>query len=96
MKKVTVTAKLLAPVALKRNRQAERTANVRSVSGTRVRGALAALYLQHHGQVDATFTRLFLDETACRFGPLDPGPNQFPRTAADCKREQLKHALVDL
>lgn len=96
MKKVTVTAKLLAPVALKRNRQSERTTSVRSVSGTRVRGALASLYLQHHGQVDATFTRLFLDETACRFGPLDPGPNQFPMTAADCKREQLKHALVDL
>ena len=96
MKKVTVTAKLLAPLALPRNRQSERDASVRSISGTQVRGALAALYLQHHGHVDATFNRLFLDETACRFGPLDPGPQHAPMTAASCKRERLKHTRVDL
>ena len=95
MKKVPVTAKLLSPVAIKRDRQSERSENVRSVAGTVVRGALAAIYLQHHGQVDATFHRLFLDETACRFGPLDPGPRHFPLTAASCKREGIKHALVD-
>lgn len=96
MKKVTVTAKLLAPLALQRNRQSERDASMRSISGTQVRGALAALYLQHHGHVDATFNRLFLDETACRFGPLDPRPQHAPMTAASCKRERLKHTRVDL
>ena len=95
MKKVTVTAKLLAPVALKRDRQSERAASVCSISGTQVRGALAALYLQNHGHVDATFTRLFLDETACRFGPLDPGPYH-AMTAAACKRDGLKHGHIDL
>ena len=95
VKKVPVTAKLLAPVAIKRDRQSERSESVRSVAGTLVRGALAAIYLQHHGQVDDTFRRLFLNEATCRFGPLDPGPKHFPLTAASCKREGIKHALVD-
>ncbi len=92
---VPVTAKLLAPVAIKRDRQSERSESVRSVAGTAVRGALAAIYLQHHGQVDATFHRLFLNEEACRFGPLDPAAAIFPLTAASCKREGIQHALVD-
>ena len=95
MNKVPVTAKLLAPVAIKRDRQSERSESVHSIAGTLVRGALAALYLQHHGQVDRTFNRLFLNEASCRFGPLDPGPSHFPLTAASCKREDIKHALVD-
>ena len=95
MNTISVTAKLLAPVAIKRDRQSERSESARSVAGTAVRGALATIYLQHHGQVDGTFRRLFLDETACRFGPLDPAPKIFPLTAASCKREGTKHALVD-
>lgn len=95
MKKVPVTAKLLAPVAIKRDRQSERSEGVRSVAGTLVRGALAAIYLQHHGQVDDAFRRLFLNEATCRFGPLDPGPKHFPLTAASCKREGIQHVLVD-
>ncbi len=95
MKRIPITAKLLAPVALKRNRQSDRSGSERSVTGTAVRGALAALYLQHHGQANDTFNRLFLNETSCRFGPLDPGPKHFPLTAASCKREGAKHALVD-
>ena len=95
MNKVPVTAKLLAPVAIKRDRQSERSESVHSVAGTLVRGALASLYLQHHGQVDTTFNRLFLNEASCRFGPLDPGPNHFPLTVVSCKREGIKHALVD-
>lgn len=95
MKKVQITAELLAPVAIKRDRQSERSESVRSVAGTLVRGALAALYLQQHGEVDETFRTLFLDETACRFGPLDPGPAHFPLTAASCKRAGITHALVD-
>ncbi len=95
MNKVPVTAKLLAPVVIKRYRQSERSESVHSVAGTLVRGALAALYLQRHGQADATFNRLFLNEASCRFGPLDPGPKHFPLTAASCKRERRKHAFVD-
>ena len=95
MKKVLVKAKLLAPVAIKRDRQSERSGSVRSLTGTSVRGALASVYLQQHGKVDDNFKHLFLDERACRFGPLDPGPEIFPLTAAACKREGTKHALVD-
>ena len=95
MRKIPVTAKLLAPVAIKRNRQSERSGSVRSISGTLVRGALASAYLQQHGQADDNFKHLFLDEKTCRFGPLDPGPEIFPLTAASCKREGIKHALVD-
>lgn len=95
MKTVPVKAKLIAPVAIKRDRQSERSEGVHSIAGTMVRGALAALYLQQHGEVDDTFNHLFLDENSCRFGPLDPGPRCFPLTAAECKREGIKHALVD-
>ena len=95
MRKIPITAKLLAPVAIKRDRQSERSGSVRSLTGTSVRGALASVYLQQHGKVDDNFKHLFLDEGVCRFGPLDPGPEIFPLTAAACKREGIKHALVD-
>ncbi len=95
MKRTPITAKLLAPIALKRDRQSDRSGSVRSVAGTAVRGALAFLYLQHHGHADGLFNRLFLNENSCRFGPLDPGPKHFPLTAASCKREGITHALVD-
>ena len=95
MTHVRVYARLLAPVVIKRDRQSERSAGVRSVSGTVVRGALASSYLQQHGRVDDAFERLFLNEAACSFGPLDPGPRIFPLTAASCKHEGLGHALVD-
>ena len=95
MKRIPITAKLLAPIALKRDRQSDRSGSARSVTGTAVRGALASLYLQQYGETDDTFNRLFLDEASCRFGPLDPGPKHFPGTAASCKREGVKHILVD-
>lgn len=95
MKRIPITAKLLAPIALKRDRQSDRSGSVRSVTGTAVRGALASLYLQQHGKADDTFNHVFLNEGSCRFGPLDPGPKHFPITAASCKREGIKHALVD-
>lgn len=96
MNKVLVQAKLRAPVAIKRDRQSERSGGTRSITGTQVRGALASLYLQRHGSAEENaFKRLFLDEAACRFGPLDPGPISFPLTARTCKRESLQHTLVD-
>ena len=96
MTKVRIHARLLAPVVIKRDRQSERSASVRSASGTVVRGALASSYLQRHGRTDDVFRRLFLNEATCRFGPLDPGPLHFPLSAASCKHEGLGHALVDL
>lgn len=66
------------------------------MAGTLVRGAFASLYLQRHGRTDETFQRVFLNDAACRFGPLDPAPQVFPLTAASCKRERLEHALMDL
>lgn len=96
VRKVPVTVRLLAPVAIKRDRQSERSASMRSAAGTSVRGALAALYLQQHGQADAAFGRVFLSEATCRFGPLDPGPHIFPLTAASCKHQRLRHSLADL
>ena len=95
VRRVPITARLLAPVAIKRDRQSERSASVRSVAGTLVRGALATLYLQQHGQADALFGRVFLNEAKCRFGPLDPEQHIFPLTAVSCKRERLRHALAD-
>ena len=95
MTKVRVHARLIAPVVMKRDRQSEHSLGMRSASGTVVRGALASSYLQRHGRADETFKRLFLDEVACRFGPLDPGPRVFPLTAASCKHDGLGHALVD-
>ena len=94
-KKIPVTAQLLTPVAVKRDRQSERSESVHSMAGTMVRGAIAAIYLQHHGKADDTFNHVFLNESACRFGPLDPGPKIFPLTAVSCKREGIKHASVD-
>ena len=95
MKRWSVTAKLMSPVAIKSNRQSDRSDSIRSITGTQVRGALANLYLQQHGEADDTFTALFLDEESCRYGPLDPGPATFPLTAASCKRERMLHALKD-
>ena len=82
MKEVRISAQLLAPVAVKRDRQSERSEGVGSVAGTLVRGALASIYLQHHGHANGAFAHLFLNEATCRFGPLDPGPRIFPLTAA--------------
>ncbi|NLX99913.1 MAG: hypothetical protein GXY83_27765 [Rhodopirellula sp.] len=91
-----LTATLESPVAIKRDRQSERSEGVRSIGGTLLRGALATVYLQQHGVADDSFGRLFLDENRCRYGPLDPADRVFPQTAAACKREGIGHGLVDL
>ncbi len=86
MKRYQLRATLLSPVVVKRDRQSQRSEGTPSLSGSIVRGALATLYLQEHGQADERFRRLFLDETVCRFGPLDPEANTLPITAVSCKR----------
>jgi CRISPR-associated Csx10 family RAMP protein len=96
VKKIGITAKLLSPVVIKSDWKSEHSEGGRYITGTAVRGALATIYLQYHGQVDETFSRLFLNEDSCRFGPLDPGRKNSPLTAAACKREGREHALVDL
>ena len=96
MKKIRITAKLLSPVVIKSDWQSEHAEGGRYITGTSVRGALATIFLQHHGQVNETFRHLFLSEASCRFGPLDSGRKNSPLTAAVCKREGREHALVDL
>lgn len=95
MKRYRVSAKLESPVAVRRDRQSERSEGVRSIAGTLVRGALAQLYLQQEAEVGEAFRRLFLNEAACRFGPLDPAPHVFPQTAIACKRAGSDHGIVD-
>ena len=101
MKRYTVTARLLSPLVVKRDRQSERSGGVSTISGTMVRGALAQTYLRSQGAADATFRRLFLDEGSCRFGPLDPASRLFPLTSVSCKREAGplaagKHGIKDM
>jgi CRISPR-associated Csx10 family RAMP protein len=95
VKRYRVFAALESPVAVRRDRQSERSEGVRTIAGTLVRGALAQLYLQQRGEADDVFRRLFLDEMACRFGPLDPAAHVFPQTAVACKREGSDHGIVD-
>jgi CRISPR-associated Csx10 family RAMP protein len=86
MNRYQLHATLLSPVVVKRDRQSQRSEGATSLSGSVLRGALAALYLQACGEPDEEFRRLFLDESACRFGPLDPAPHTLPVTAVSCKR----------
>jgi len=95
MKIYRIEGKLLSPLALKRNRQSDRSETVQSIPGTTLRGALATIYLQQHGQVDDTFNLLFLNEQHCRFGPLDPADNIYPLTMSACKRHPESHPKVD-
>jgi CRISPR-associated protein Csx10 len=100
MRRYPVTATLRSPLVIRRNRQSERSEGVSSVSGTIVRGALARAYLQWRGAADAQFKEVFLDESRCRFGPLDPAPFVFPMTAQSCKRvpgflAEKKHGMAD-
>jgi CRISPR-associated Csx10 family RAMP protein len=86
VRRYPLQATLLSPLVVKRDRQSERSEGVSSISGTLVRGALAQAYLRQSGEPDRDFRHLFLDESACRFGPLDPAPCLFPLTAVSCKR----------
>ncbi len=101
MKRYRVEASLESPLVVRRERQSSRSEGVQSISGTLLRGAFAQAYLQCYGHPDSTFRRLFLDEEACRFGPLDPADRVFPLTANSCKRvpgfcQDGKHGIVDL
>jgi len=101
MKRYRVEARLESPLVVRRERQSQRSEGVQSIAGTLLRGAFAQAYLQCYGHADATFRRLFLDEEACRFGPLDPADRVFPLTANSCKRwpgftGDGKHGVVDL
>lgn len=95
MKRYKVHATLEGPLAQKQNRQSDRSETLSYVPGTTFRGALATSYLQIHGSADDRFRRLFLDDSQCRYGPLDPAPAVYPLTAAHCKRHQLNHPISD-
>jgi CRISPR-associated Csx10 family RAMP protein len=95
-----IRATLQTPLVVRRQRQSQRSEGVAYFPGTLLRGAVAQLYLQQHGKADTNFRRLFLDERFCRFGPLDPAPRVFPRSAHSCKRfpgfPREGHGVVDL
>jgi CRISPR-associated protein Csx10 len=99
VKRFRIEARLESPLVIRRERQSQRSEGAQFISGTLVRGAFAQLYLQRHGQADALFNRLFLDEEACRFGPLDPAARVFPLTAVSCKRQsgfgKDRHGVFD-
>jgi CRISPR-associated protein Csx10 len=100
MKHYQLTAALLSPLVVRKERQSQRSEGVQSISGTLLRGALAEVWLQQHGRPDDTFQRLFLNERACRFGPLDPARHVLPLSAASCKRfpgfrDDGKHGMAD-
>ena len=95
MKMYRIEGTMEAPVALKRDRQSDRSETVQSIPGTTLRGAIATVYLQQKGQVDETFRSLFLNEEECRFGPLDPAPDIYPLTMSACKRRPTEHPVVD-
>lgn len=86
MKSFRVAAFLEAPLAIRMSRQSQRSLGATSISGTMLRGALANLYLQVRGEADSDFRQLFLDESRCRFGPLDPAGSVLPKTSISCKR----------
>ncbi len=91
---------LESPLVIRRERQSPRSEGAQTISGTLLRGATAQAWLQRHGTPDASFTRLFLDEQSCRYGPLDPAERVLPLTAFSCKRvpgfqEDGKHGVVD-
>jgi CRISPR-associated Csx10 family RAMP protein len=106
MNRYRLTARLLSPLVVRKERQSQRSEGASSLSGTLVRGALARLYLEQYGSADQRFRELFVEEEGCRFGPLDPGLAVFPRSAATCKRyggfladstdKEPKHGVVDL
>jgi len=88
MKRYRLTAELLSPLTIGRDRHSERAGPAASVSGSLVRGAAAARYLQLGGAPsDADFITLFLNDQACRWGPLDADEEILPLTALSCKRQ---------
>jgi hypothetical protein len=93
MRRYPIAATLLSPLAVKRDRQSERSEGVTSVPGTMLRGALAQTYLQVRDAADDLFRRVFQDETACRFGPLDPAGSVLPLTASSCKRRRNRRRV---
>lgn len=86
MNRYWLEAQLESPLVIRRQRQSPRSEGASYISGTLLRGAFAQLYLQRFGNADKTFRQIFLDESHCRFGPLDPGQYVFPLTARSCKR----------
>jgi len=86
MPRYLVEAELESPVVLRRERQSQRSEGIDYVPGTQVRGAFARIYLWRKGEADTAFQRIFGEGGQCRFGPLDPGNEYFPKTAYSCKR----------
>ena len=94
MKHYRMMAELLSPLIIRRERQSQRSEGASFIGGTLVRGAFAHLYRHYYGTNDSTFTKLFLHEDSCRYGPLDPGPSIFPLTASPSSRKHNPLVLL--
>lgn len=106
MKLYRLTAKLLSPLIIQRDRQSHAPQGLEYLPGSSLRGALAAKWLrQGRSPDDELFRDLFLDNPVS-FPTLlptpDPGviPRVLPMTAISCKREpgflvQGKHGVRD-
>ena len=93
---MTLTLRLLSPLALHRTRSGVRYVETLDyIPGTALRGALAEAYLAEHGEPDDAFHALFLSEQV-QYGDLWPAVSGsptilIPATAQACKRYGLKH-----
>lgn len=96
MLEMTLTLRLLSPLALHRTRSGgQYVESLDYIPGTALRGALAEAYLASHGQSDDVFHTLFLTGQV-HFGDLWPSMGDSttmlcPMTAQACKRYGLSH-----
>lgn len=107
MKQYRITAKLLAPLVIRQNRQSNTSPSTPYLPGTSLRGALAEQYILLGGcPNDDTFRLLFIEQPV-RFPNLLPtdGGNSItqvlPLTSVSCKRDRGfkgddKHGASDI
>ena len=103
MRYYRMSARLLAPLAVQKNRQSDVSAALDYLPGSTLRGALAASYLKIvGGPEDRDFRRLFLEKPAM-FPNLHPSGSKgetvarvLPLTAVSCKKNQgFKNSPAD-
>ncbi len=106
MKRYRITAKLLSPLSIRQNRQSNMPSALPYLSGTSLRGALAAKYIRLGGSPeDKIFQTLFISNPVY-FANLLPVKKEgeisivLPLTSVSCKRapgfcKEKKHGVAD-
>ena len=107
MMRYQITAKLLSPLSIRQNRQSNISSILSYLSGTSLRGALAAKYIRLGGSPeDKNFQTLFISHPV-NFANLLPIKNEggisrvLPLTSVSCKRvpgfcKENKHGVSDI